>query len=144
MDCIFCKIVNGEIPSDKVYEDEFVLAFNDIQPAAPVHVLVIPKKHIACAKDIQKEDEALIGKMFTVINQIANELKLDNGFRIINFNNVSCYIEGYKNILDFSPECISIKLFKGIIKLCGKDLKIKNLNLNTVLIVGQINSVEQN
>jgi len=69
---------------------------------------------------------------------------LNNGFRIINFNNVSCYIEGYKNILDFSPECISIKLFKGIIKLCGKDLKIKNLNLNTVLIVGQINSVEQN
>ena len=82
--CLFCKIIKGEIPSNKVYEDEEILAFKDINPVAPVHILVIPKKHIACAKDIMVEDEALIGKMFTVINQIANELKLDNGFRIVN------------------------------------------------------------
>lgn len=83
-DCLFCKIIKGEIPSNKVYEDEEILAFKDINPLAPVHILIIPKKHIACAKDLKAEDEALIGRMFTVINQIADELKLDNGYRIIN------------------------------------------------------------
>lgn len=82
--CLFCKIINGEIPTNKVYEDEEILAFKDINPIAPVHILVIPKKHISCAKDIKQEDEALIGRMCTVINQIASELKLDNGYRIIN------------------------------------------------------------
>ena len=82
--CLFCKIIKGEIPSNKVYEDEEILAFKDINPLAPVHILVIPKKHIACAKDIKVEDEELIGKMFAVINNIADELKLDNGYRIIN------------------------------------------------------------
>ena len=82
--CLFCKIIKGEIPSNKVYEDEEILAFKDINPIAPVHILVIPKKHISCAKDIKVEDEALIGKMFTVIIKIADELKLDNGYRIIN------------------------------------------------------------
>ena len=82
--CLFCKIVKGEIPSNKVYEDEEILAFKDINPVAPVHILVIPKKHIACAKDITVKDETLIGRMFTVINQIADEQKLDNGFRIVN------------------------------------------------------------
>jgi len=94
-DCLFCKIIKGEIPSNKVYEDDEILAFKDINPIAPVHILVIPKKHIACAKDIQKEDEALIGKMFTVINQIANELKLDNGFRIIN----NCGSDGGQEVM---------------------------------------------
>lgn len=82
--CLFCKIIKGEIPSNKVYEDDEILAFKDINPIAPVHILVIPKKHISCAKDIEPIDEALIGRMFTVINQIANELKLDNGYRIVN------------------------------------------------------------
>ena len=82
--CLFCKIIKGEIPSNKVYEDEEILAFKDINPIAPIHILVIPKKHISCAKDIKVEDEALIGKMFTVINKIADEFKLDNGYRIIN------------------------------------------------------------
>ena len=83
-DCIFCKIIKGEIPSNKVYEDDDILAFKDINPLAPVHILVIPKKHISCAKDITIEDEALIGRMFSVINKIADELKLDKGYRIIN------------------------------------------------------------
>lgn len=82
--CLFCKIIKGEIPSNKVYEDDEILAFKDINPVAPVHILVIPKKHIACAKDIKVEDEALIGKMFTVINKIADEFNLDNGYRIVN------------------------------------------------------------
>lgn len=61
-DCIFCKIINKEIPGDIVYEDEEILAFKDINPQAPVHILVIPKKHIASLIDLKKEDEALIRK----------------------------------------------------------------------------------
>ena len=83
-DCIFCKISKGEIPSEKVYEDEEVLAFKDIHPAAPIHILVIPKKHIAKVTDIMPEDEALVGKMYTVINKIAKEQEFaEDGFRII-------------------------------------------------------------
>ena len=83
-DCIFCKISKGEIPSEKVYEDEEVLAFKDINPAAPIHILVIPKKHIAKVTDIMPEDEALVGKMYTVINKIAKEQGFaEDGFRII-------------------------------------------------------------
>ena len=67
-DCLFCKIIKKEIPADIVYEDEEILAFKDIQPAAPIHILVIPKKHIECVNDIKPEDEALIGKIFTKIN----------------------------------------------------------------------------
>ena len=83
-DCIFCKISKGEIPSEKVYEDEEVLAFKDIHPAAPIHILVIPKKHIAKVTDIMPEDEALVGKMYTVINKIVKEQGFaEDGFRII-------------------------------------------------------------
>lgn len=83
MDCIFCKIAAGEIPSSKVYEDEQVLAFNDINPQAPVHVLVIPKKHIGSAVEIKKEDAALIAHIFEVIKIVAKEQNLDNGFRLV-------------------------------------------------------------
>ena len=83
-DCIFCKISKGDIPSEKVYEDEEVLAFKDIHPAAPIHILVIPKKHIAKVTDIMPEDEALVGKMYTVINKIAKEQGFaEDGFRMI-------------------------------------------------------------
>ena len=83
-DCIFCKIIRGEIPSNKVYEDDEILAFKDINPMAPVHILVIPKKHIESADEISKEDELLIGKIFTVIKRLAKENNLDNGYRIVN------------------------------------------------------------
>lgn len=83
-DCLFCKIVKGEIPSEKVYEDEEILAFRDIHPKAPVHILVIPKKHIASAKEIEIEDEALIGKIYTAIKKIAQKEGLKNGYRIVN------------------------------------------------------------
>lgn len=84
MDCIFCKIINKDIPSKIVYEDEEILAFEDIAPQAPVHIVVIPKKHIEKITDIKKEDEAVIGKIYTVINKIAKEKEIaENGFRVI-------------------------------------------------------------
>ncbi len=83
-DCLFCKIIKGEISSTKVYEDEDILAFNDINPAAPIHILVIPKKHIESLAHMQKEDEAVVGKIYGVINKIAEEKGFkDNGYRVI-------------------------------------------------------------
>ena len=83
-DCIFCKIINGEIPSNKVYEDEDVLAFHDINPAAPIHILVIPKKHISMLTDLKEEDEKLVGKIYTTINKIAEQEGFkEQGFRVI-------------------------------------------------------------
>ena len=83
-DCLFCKIIKGEIFSTKVYEDEDILAFNDINPAAPIHILVIPKKHIESLAHMQKEDEAIVGKIYGVINKIAEEKGFkDNGYRVI-------------------------------------------------------------
>ncbi len=84
MDCIFCKIVKGDIPSNKVYEDDTVLAFHDISPQMPVHVIVIPKMHIASAAEVNEDNSAVIGHIFEVIPKIAKDLGLDNGFRIIN------------------------------------------------------------
>ena len=75
-ECLFCKIIKGEIPSNKVYEDEEVLAFHDITPQAPIHILVIPKKHITSLAYLEKEDETLIGKIYSVINKIAEEKTL--------------------------------------------------------------------
>ncbi len=83
-DCIFCKIISGEIPSKKAYEDEKVLVFHDINPAAPVHVLVIPKKHIKSMADIKEEDLSLIGHIHWVIHNLADELGLQEGYRIVN------------------------------------------------------------
>ena len=83
-DCLFCKIIKGEIPSSKVYEDDEILAFNDINPAAPIHILVIPKKHIASLAHMEKEDEVIVGKIYGVINKIAEEQGFkDNGYRVI-------------------------------------------------------------
>lgn len=82
-DCLFCKIVSGEIPATKVYEDETVLAFRDIAPQAPVHVLVIPKVHIPSAAAITQENSAVVAHCFEVIAQIAAAEGLDNGFRVV-------------------------------------------------------------
>ena len=85
MDCLFCKIVNGDIPSEKVYEDENVYAFRDINPQAPVHVVVIPKEHIAaCADDITDSNSAVIAKLFEAIPAIAKSAGITNGYRIVN------------------------------------------------------------
>lgn len=83
-DCIFCKIIKGEIPSQKVYEDEDILAFKDINPLAPVHILVIPKKHIETTNDLEEVDELIIGKIFTIIKKLAKENNLENGYRVVN------------------------------------------------------------
>ena len=83
-DCLFCKIINKEVPSTIVYEDEEVIAFNDIRPAAPIHILVVPKKHIATLVNLEKEDEKIIGQIFTTINKIAKEQGFaEKGFRVI-------------------------------------------------------------
>ena len=81
--CIFCKIAAGEIPSTKVYEDEQVLAFRDINPMAPTHILVIPKTHIPSVAGITEENANLVAHIFTVIPQIAEKEGLVNGYRVV-------------------------------------------------------------
>ena len=84
MDCIFCKRAAGEIPSTKVYEDDTVVAFNDLDPQAPVHVLIIPKEHIASAAEINESNSAVVAHIFEVAAKIAAEKGLKDGFRIVN------------------------------------------------------------
>ncbi len=83
MDCLFCKIVNGEIPSSKVYEDDTVLAFNDINPEAPVHILLIPKVHISSMADIDETNSSVVAHIFEVAAQIAREKGFSDGFRVV-------------------------------------------------------------
>lgn len=82
-DCLFCKIAGGEIPSKKVYEDELLCAFWDIEPQAPVHVLIVPKAHIQDANGITAENSAVVAHIFEVIPKIAKELDLGNGYRVV-------------------------------------------------------------
>lgn len=83
-DCIFCKIANKEINSDFVYEDDEIIAFKDINPQAPIHILVIPKKHIESIIDLTDEDEMFVGKMYTAVRKIAKKLNIEeSGFRLI-------------------------------------------------------------
>ncbi len=82
-DCLFCKIINGEIPSQKVYEDETVFAFKDINPMAPVHILVIPKQHITNLLEIGEDNSQIVSHIFEVIATIAKEFKLEKGFRVV-------------------------------------------------------------
>ncbi len=84
MDCLFCKIVKREIPSTKVYEDEHVYAFLDIDPKAPFHAIVIPKEHISSAAEINAENSFLIAKVFEAISTIAKQENLEKGFRVVN------------------------------------------------------------
>lgn len=94
-DCIFCKIIRGEIPSSKVYEDEEILAFNDINPAAPIHILIIPKKHIKSLADMENGDEIIISKIYTKINEIAEKQGFkENGYRVI----VNCGKDGGQEV----------------------------------------------
>lgn len=84
-DCIFCKIIKGEIPCSKVYEDDKVLAFNDINPQAPVHVLIVPKTHVQSIMDMNLDEYQIIGHVFNVASKLAKELHVDEkGFRIVN------------------------------------------------------------
>ncbi len=93
--CLFCKIINKEIPSTVVYEDNEILAFRDIHPVAPVHVLVIPKKHISSLNELEEQDEPLVGKIYTAINKIAKQEGIsEKGFRVI----VNCGEDGGQEV----------------------------------------------
>ncbi len=94
-DCIFCKIIRKEIPSEIVYEDDEIMAFKDIHPAAPIHILVIPKKHIQSLAQLEEKDELLIGKIYTVINKVAEAQGVkEEGFRVI----VNCGEDGGQEV----------------------------------------------
>ena len=84
MDCIFCKIAAGEIPAKKAYEDESVIAFYDLEPQAPVHILIIPKEHIASCAEITEANSAVVAHIFEVAAKLGKQLGLDNGYRIVN------------------------------------------------------------
>lgn len=93
--CLFCRIIKGEIPSNKVYEDEEVLAFNDINPAAPIHVLVIPKKHITSLATMEDGEENVISHIYKVINEIAEKQGFkEKGYRVI----VNCGKDGGQEV----------------------------------------------
>lgn len=82
--CLFCKIINGDIASKKVYADDEIYAFNDINPQAPVHILIIPKKHISTILDITPADKNLVGQLYLVANQLSRENKIDqSGYRLV-------------------------------------------------------------
>ena len=85
MDCIFCKIVRGEVPADVVYQDERIICFRDLSPQAPAHVLIIPKEHITSMDEISDtpEHEALLGHLLGKVREIAESLRLENGYRLV-------------------------------------------------------------
>ena len=85
-DCIFCKIAQHDIPSTIVYEDDKLICFHDLEPQAPVHVLVIPKKHISSLDDVKEADKELMGHIMFTIHKIAAELGLKNGYRVVSNN----------------------------------------------------------
>lgn len=93
-DCIFCKIAKGEIPSNKVYEDEKILAFKDLDPQAPVHILLIPKTHIAGADEITEENSDVVAHIFCVASRLAKEMNLERGYRIV----TNCGEEGGQSV----------------------------------------------
>ena len=95
MDCKFCKIINGDIPSSKVYEDEYVYAFNDINPMAPTHILVVPKVHIESANGIDDKNSVYVAKIFEAVPKIAKQAGLVNGYRVI----TNCGEDGCQSVL---------------------------------------------
>ncbi|HWP52352.1 MAG TPA: histidine triad nucleotide-binding protein [Clostridia bacterium] len=94
MDCLFCKIAAGEVPSTKVFEDDMVMAFRDIDPKAPFHAVVIPKAHIPSAAEITADNSAVVAHVFEIIAEIARREKLDKGFRVV----TNCGEEGGQTV----------------------------------------------
>lgn len=84
MDCIFCKIIAGEIPSKKIYEDDRILAFHDIEPQAPTHAVIIPKEHIESANALNSDNAEIVAYIFSKIPEIAKTLGLEKGYRVVN------------------------------------------------------------
>ena len=85
-DCIFCMIANHDIPTEPVYEDDLMIAFKDLEPQAPVHVLAIPKKHIESLDDVSEADQALLGHIMTKIHEVAEASGIENGYRVVSNN----------------------------------------------------------
>ncbi len=110
-DCLFCKIAAGDIPSDKVYEDDRVLAFNDISPQAPIHILVIPKVHIATINDVTAEHHDLMGHMITTAKQIAAEKGIaGDGYRLL-FN---CNEQGGQTVYHIHLHILGGRQLRGL------------------------------
>ncbi|MBR5570460.1 MAG: histidine triad nucleotide-binding protein [Oscillospiraceae bacterium] len=93
-DCLFCKIIAGEIPCDKVYEDETILAFRDINPQAPVHILLVPKAHIASSYEVTSQNCQVVGHIFEIISQLAEHEGLHNGYRVV----TNCGADGCQSV----------------------------------------------
>ena len=110
--CLFCRIISGDIPSAKVYEDEYVCAFRDINPQAPVHVLVVPKVHIASAADVSAENSLYVARCFEAIAKIAAAEGLENGYRVI----TNCGEDGGQSVMHLHFHLIGgVKLSEKII-----------------------------
>lgn len=93
-DCLFCKIVAKEIPSEKVYEDELVYAFKDVSPQAPVHFLIVPKKHISSIDELEESDRELVGHIMLLVKKLTGELGLTNGYRVV----INCKEDGGQTV----------------------------------------------
>lgn len=93
-DCLFCRMARGEVTPDLVYEDDDIIAFRDINPQAPVHCLVIPRRHIEALDDVRSEDAELMGRLFVVANQVAADQGLDNGYRAV----INCRGDGGQTV----------------------------------------------
>lgn len=110
--CLFCRIIRGEIPSTKVYEDEFVYAFRDINPQAPVHILVVPKAHIESAAELNADNAVYAAKCFEAIARIARTEGLENGFRVVN----NCGEDGGQTVMHLHFHLIGgVKLSEKIL-----------------------------
>ena len=110
--CLFCRIISGDIPSAQVYEDEYVCAFRDINPQAPVHVLVVPKAHIASAADVSAENSLYVARCFEAIAKIAAAEGLGNGYRVI----TNCGEDGGQSVMHLHFHLIGgVKLSEKII-----------------------------
>ena len=113
-DCIFCKIINKELPSTSVYEDEYVYAFHDIYPQAPVHVIVIPKEHIASAADFNADNSHLAAKCFEAIAKIADKEGLQGGYRVI--TNIGA--DGGQTVFHLHFHLLGGREFRGLVPSC--------------------------
>jgi histidine triad (HIT) family protein len=106
--CLFCKITKGEIPSYKVYEDEEVFAFRDISPQSPVHVLIIPKKHIGGLNTVSEEDERILGNIQIIASKIAKQFsEMKNGFRLVN----NCGVDGGQTVFHIHYHLLGGRVF---------------------------------
>ncbi len=94
MDCLFCKIIEGSIPSTKVYEDNYVYAFLDIEPQAPFHAIIVPKIHISSTDEINSENSIYIAKIFEAVALISKQENLENGYRVVN----NCGVDGGQTV----------------------------------------------